>query len=297
MLASAFARQQDQKPKGRESADGVVSVETNLVVLNVTITDAKDRYVAGLKAEDFSVFEDSVPQRIASFSFEEMPFAAAILLDTSASMEPKMSLARAACARFAGGIRDGDLVAIFRFGGTTVKMVQDFTESKDVDPAVWEMRAEGDTPLYDCIVKAAGALSQRPEHRRAILLVSDGADTKSRATMEEALRRVISAGIAVYAVDLSDSALYRSGRRDNGAEILKTLAAKTGGRFFSSPGGNKLRDAFAQTVEELRNQYTITYEPTNDRLDGRWRAIEVRISRPKSNARTRQGYYAIKNRG
>jgi Ca-activated chloride channel family protein len=297
-LAPVRAQRQDkaEKDQNPQQAGEVLSIDTSLVVLNVTITDAKERYVAGLKAQDFQVFEDAVPQRIASFSFEEMPFAAAILIDTSASMEPKMSLARAACARFADSIRLGDMVAIYSFGGATVKMLQDFTESRDVDPAVWETRADGETPLYDALVKAAEELAQRPERRRAIVLVSDGADTKSRATMDEAIRKVVSASVAVYAVDLSDGALSRGPAPGTGAEVLKMLAAKTGGRFFRTPGGSKLRDAFIQTVEELRNQYTITYEPTNEKRDGRWREIEVRVAPPKLNVRTRQGYHAAKNK-
>ena len=298
ILASAHAQQhkQEKQQKTPEREEDVLSVNTDLVVLNVTITDGKDRYVAGLKEGDFKVFEDTVPQHIASFSFQEMPFAAVILLDISASMELKLSLARAACSRFASGTRDGDSVAIYSFGGLDVKVLQDFTESKDVDPSVWEVRAEGETPLYDALVKAAGALAKRPERRRAILLVSDGADTRSRATMEEALRRVGAAGVMVYSVDLSDSALYHTPNRDNGAEVLKAFAAKTGGRFFHTPGGSKLRDAFTQTVEELRNQYTITYEPTNEKRDGRWRTIEVRVARPRLNIRTRQGYHAPRGR-
>lgn len=273
-----------------------ISVETNLVVVNVTVTDARERYIAGLKAEEFRVFEDRAPQRITSFAFEEMPFAAVILLDTSGSMEAKMSLARAACSRFAGGIREGDSVAIYSFGGTKVRMLQDFTELRDVADAVWDLRADGDTPLYDGIVKAAEELGRRPERRRAILLVSDGADTRSHATLDDALRKVAVANAAVYAVDLSDAALYRTARRDSGAEVLKDLAAKSGGRFYRTPGGSQLRDAFMATVEELRSQYTLTYEPSNERRDGRWRTIDVRVNRPALNVRARQGYHAPKAR-
>jgi VWFA-related protein len=78
---------------------------------------------------------------------------------------------------------------------------------------------------------------------------------------------------------------------------MKMLAAKTGGRVFPAPGGTKLRDAFANTVEELRRQYTLGYESTNEKLDGKWRAIEVRVARPGLNIRARQGYYAQKKRG
>ena len=295
VLASVRAQQHDklakeQRPPG--PAGEVLSLNADLVVLNVTVTDVKERYVAGLTADDFSVFEDRMLQRIASFSLEEMPFAAVILFDTSASMEQRMNQARAACARFVSGIRDGDSVAIYSFGGTTVKTLQDFSQSRDVDPAVWDARAVGETPLYDALVKAAEALAKRPERRRAVLLISDGADTRSQASLEQALRKVINASVAVYAVDLSDAALYHTSIRDNGSEVLRAFATRTGGRFFRTPGGGKLREAFTQTVDELRNQYTITYEPTNEKRDGHWRAIEVRVGRPKLNVRTRQGYHA-----
>jgi len=272
-------------------------METNLIVVNVTVTDASDHYVSGLKAEDFKVLENTAQQRILSFSFDEMPFAAAILLDASASMGNKLSLARAACGNFVSGIRDGDVFAIYSFGGFKVKTLQDFTEVRDVPDSVWDMRADGETPLYDAIVKAADALSKRPERRRAILVVSDGADTKSKASLDEATRKATDANALIYAVDLSDRAVYKSERRDNGAEIMKTLATKTGGRFIGAPGGAQLREAFANTVEELRRQYTLTYESTNEKLDGKWRAIEVRVAKPGLNVRTRQGYYAQKKRG
>ncbi|MFN7944770.1 MAG: VWA domain-containing protein [Blastocatellia bacterium] len=286
---TALAQQQEKQ----ESADDVTSVDTTLVVLNVTVTDAKSKYVAGLREKDFSIFEDRAPQKIVSFSFEETPFAAVILMDTSASMSARMSMARAACSYFVSGIREGDNVAIYSFGGTKIKKLQDFSEVRDVDPSLWEVNADGMTPLYDGICEAVESLAKRPERRRAILIVSDGADTTSKHTLEDALKRSLAGQITVYAVDMSDTAVYRTPARDNGSEVLKALAAKTGGRFFPTPGGSKLREAFEQTVEELRNQYTIAYEPTNDKRDGRWRAIDVRTG-ASYTVRTRQGYFASK---
>lgn len=297
-LALSPIRAQQQDPlRNSESDDEAILLETNLVLLNVTITDLKDRYVPGLKVEDFSILEDSSPQQIISFGFEETPFAAVILLDTSASMEKKLTLERAACANFIDGIRAGDLFSIYSFGGTKIKKMQDFTEVRDMPDSVWDLRAEGNTPLYDAIIKAAEALAKRPERRRAILIVSDGADTQSKSTLEQAIRRAIASHASIYAVDLSDSSVYGATPRDNGAEVLKAMAAKTGGRFFRTPGGSKLREAFTNTVNELRNQYTLAYESSNDKLDGRWRSIEVRVARPKLNVRTRQGYYARRIRG
>jgi len=306
-LAPATARQQDpaqkpqdpkQKPEAEvQSQDETITLETNLVVLNVTITDGRDRYVPGLKREDFQIFEDKLQQKIVNFSYDENPFTVAILLDISLSMENKLSLARAACANFVEGLRDGDTFAIYSFGGFKVKTLQDFTEVRDIPDSVWDMKADGETPLYDGIVKAAEALAKRPERRRAILVVSDGADTKSRASLDQALRKTLDAQASIYAVDMTDAAVYHVQPRDNGAEIMKQLAAKSGGKFFPTAGGSKLRDAFAATIEELRHQYTLTYESGNERFDGRWRAVEVKLAKPQFNVRTRQGYYARKQKG
>jgi len=298
-LTQAGARQQDpppkQDPQKNETTD-TLKFETNLVVLNVAITDINGHYVNGLKEKDFSIFEDKKQQQIIDFISDERPFSVAILLDTSLSMEKKLTLARAACAKFVEELRVGDTFAIYSFGGFKVKLHQDFTEIHDVPDSVWDMKVDGETPLYDAIVKASDALAQRPERRRAILVVSDGADTKSSATMDRALRRSLDASVSIFAVDLSDASVYKAQPRDNGAEVMKDLAAKTGGRFFAVAGGGKLRDAFTDTVDELRQQYTLTYESNNERFDGKWRAVEVRITKPHS-VRTRQGYYARKQKG
>jgi Ca-activated chloride channel family protein len=295
----ACAGHQDpQDPQKKpEPEDEVISMETNLVVANVTVTDAGGNHVSGLKAQDFTLLENNARQKILSFNSEETPFAAAILLDVSGSIESKLSLARAACGNFVERIRDGDVFALYSFSGYKVKTLQDFTEVRDLPDSIWDLRADGETPLYDGIVKAAEALSKRPERRRAIILISDGADTKSKASLDEATRKAVGAHVALYAVDLSDKAVFGTMARDNGAEIMKTLATKTGGRFFGAPGGAQLRDALTSAVEELRTQYTLTYESSNEKLDGRWRAIEVRIAKPGLTIRTRQGYYAQKKKG
>jgi Ca-activated chloride channel family protein len=288
-------QQEAQDPqKKSEPAEDVITMETNLIVVNVTVTDALENYVSGLKIEDFKILEDLAPQRILDLSVEEAPFAVAILLDASASMGNKLSLARAACGNFLSGLRDGDMAAVYSFSGFKVKTLQDFSESREAPEAVWDMNARDDTPLYDAIVKAAEGLAQRPERHRAIIVVSDGADTRSKASLDEATRKTMEANALIYAVDMSDRAVFKSDRKDNGAEVMKMLAAKTGGRFISTPGGAQLRDAFAGTIEELRRQYMLSYDSTNEKRDGKWRAIEVRVGRLGVNVRARQGYYARK---
>jgi Ca-activated chloride channel homolog len=276
------------------SEDDTIKVDTDLVVVNVTITDLNNRYVSGLRRDDFRLFENKTQQKIVNFSFDESPFTVVILLDTSGSMENKLSLARAACSQFVNGIRTGDTFAIYSFGGTKVRMLQDFTEVRDLPDSIWGLKAERETPLYDGIVTAAEALAKRPEKRRAILVISDGADTKSKATLDQAMRKSLAAHAAFYAVDLSDNAVFGAPKLDNSAEVMKSLAERTGGRFFRTPGGSKLRDAFDATISELRQQYTLTYESSDARFNGKWRTIEVRVARPQLQIRSRQGYYARK---
>ena len=295
LVGASFA-QQEPKPeqKPAEKSDEAISVETQLVVLNVTVTNTKDDFVGGLKRSDFFILEDKLNQPIVDFSVEVKPFAVAILIDASGSMENKMSLARAACTTFVEGLREDDTFAIYSFSGTKVKQVQDFSDVKDIADFLWDLKADGMTPMYDALVKANEDLLKRPERRRVILLVSDGGDSTSRASLEEVIRKTTDVGITIYSVDMSDRGVYKTTPRDNGGDIMKTLANKTGGRFFASPGGGALREAFAQTIEELRNQYTISYEPKNEKKDGKWRAIDVQLLRMDLKARTRLGYYAPK---
>lgn len=286
----------EQKPeeKVEEKADDPISVDTSVVVLNVTVTDFSENFVGGLKRSDFTILEDKFPQPIADFSIAVKPFATAILLDASGSMGNKMSLARSACTSFVDGLREDDVFAIYSFTGMKVKQVQDFSDIHDISDFLWDMRPDGLTPMYDALVKATEDLLKRPERRRVILLVSDGADSTSKASFDEVIRKATDVGITVYCVDLSDRGVYKTTPRDNGPEVMKNLAQKTGGRFFTSPGGGALREAFAQTIEELRNQYTISYEPRNEKKDGKWRAVEVQLKNPSLKARTRLGYYAAK---
>ena len=294
----AKKKNQTELPATKETEapeeEQVLRVGTTQIVLNAIVTDGLDHHVQGLKPENFNLSEDQKSQTIISFGMEQLPFVAAILLDLSGSMGNKMSLARAACARFADGIRVGDSIAIYSFSKDKVKLMQDFSEVKDVDPIVWDTDPDGETPLYDAVVVASEALGKRVEQRRAILLISDGADTKSKATFEQAIRAASLANVMVYAVDMSEAAFGRGPAKDSSSQILKDFSLKTGGRFFPSPGGSKLRDAFVEAVDELRNQYTLVYEPTNDKQDGKWRAIELTAKNPMLKVRTRQGYYAAK---
>jgi Ca-activated chloride channel family protein len=275
--------------------DEVVRVNTDLVVLNVTVTDSTGQYVKGLRKADFRIYEDGKevdPSLIKSFALQESPFASVVLLDTSGSMETRLSLGRSAAIRFLDGLRDEDVAAVFKFD-TKVEQVQDFSGGRDLAPIAYGLRAKGMTTLNDAIVEASKALVSRSEARKAIVVLSDGIDTYSKASPGKALESALAVGASIYAVDMSatDGGVPRANQT---AAVLKSLAEKTGGRFIATPGGPALRDAFAGIAQELGQQYTMTYRPVNDVRDGKWRALEVKVKREDLTVRTRKGYRAPK---
>ena len=275
--------------------DDVVRVNTDLVVLNVTVTDKNGQYVKSLKKSDFKVYEDGkeVPATaIASFAFQEAPYAAVVLLDSSGSMETRFSLARSAAIRFLDGLREEDVAAVYRFD-SKVERVQEFSGGRDLAPIVYAIRAKGMTTLNDAIVEASKALTDRPETRRAIVVLSDGMDTSSKASSDKAVESALAIGASIFAVDMSSLDTPGFANRQSAAS-LKSFADKTGGRFIATGGGQVLRDAFSGIADELGHQYTIAYRPTNTTRDGKWRTLEVKVDREDLNVRSRKGYRAPK---
>jgi Ca-activated chloride channel homolog len=272
--------------------DEVVKVVTDLVVINATVKGADGRFVHKLGREDFRVFEDGREQPISLFGVEETPFAAAILIDTSGSMEGRLSLARAAAIRFLDGLRAEDVAAVYHFG-SKVEQLQDFAPGRDLPPTAYGLGSRGMTVLHDAVLRAARDLASRPEKRRAIVVLFDGVDTQSSASADKALDAALEAGASVYTVNMADPRAQGAAAL-GAAATLKHFAEKSGGRYLSKPGGRALAEAFAEIVEELSNQYTLGYRPLNRARDGRWREIELKVSRQGVAARTRRGYRAPK---
>lgn len=276
--------------------DDVVRTNTENVVLNVTVTDKSGQYVKGLKPSDFRVYEDGVevkPETFASFSLQESPYAAVVLLDSSGSMEERFTLARSAAIRFLDGLRDEDVAAVYRFD-TKVERVQEFSGGRDLAPIAYAIHAKGMTTLNDAIVEASHSLIERPEHRKAIVILSDGVDTFSKASSDKAVESALAVGASIFAVDMSALEISGSMPRQ-GAGSLKSFAEKTGGRYVAIAGGPALRDAFAGIAEELGQQYTIAYRPVNKNHDGKWRTLEVKLNNHDNlTVRTRKGYRAPK---
>jgi Ca-activated chloride channel homolog len=268
----------------------VVRVNTDLVVLNATVLGKDGKFVSGLRRADFQILEDGKEQKLASFSAAETPFAAAIVIDTSGSMDARLTLARSAAIQFLDGLRESDVAAVYNFD-YKVEQLQDFSPGRDLPPKAFGLRAKTTTALNDAVLRAADDLAVRPEKRRALVVLSDGGENASRASSDKALNHALAGGVTIYAVNMSEEGPTRD---IVGSSILKTFATKSGGQYISTPGGQKLRDAFTAILEELSHQYTLSYVPSNRERDGKWRAIDLKLARPETTVRTRKGYRAPK---
>jgi Ca-activated chloride channel family protein len=275
----------------RGQGEEVIDIRTYTVLLNVYVTDKNGRPVTELPKNLFSVLENGSEQALTFFEAAKTPFAVAILLDSSGSMEERIVLARAAAIHFLDSLRESDVAAVYSFD-SRVRRLRDFEGGRDLPEAFYDLRSRGMTVLYDAILEAAAALGERKEKRRSIIVLSDGADTASRSTFDKALRAASEKDITVYAVDMSPSVSIGVSTLA-GQRILKELSERTGGTYIRASGGEGMRDAFQRISGELGVQYTLAYEPTDLKMDGKWRTIEVRIRRPGLQIRTRKGYFAV----
>jgi VWFA-related protein len=292
-------RDQAQRDQQARDQDDPVRLHSDLILVSVTVTDAKGQYAHGLSLNDFALLEDNTRQSLDSFAAEEAPFAATILIDMSGSMEYRFGLVRGAAASFVEHIRDDDQVAVYGFNNK-VRQFQDFANTRDISEYIWDAKAEDMTRLYDGMDEAINALAARPEKRRAILLITDGCDTTSRnASLDSVMKKALAAGVTIYSVDLiDDNTLLGNGSAATslrrGRSDMKEFSSQTGGRYLHSPQGENLEEAFVNIVDELRNQYTLTYYSTNTKRDGRWRKINVGVARAGTSARARRGYWGPK---
>lgn len=293
--ALPFAISAQKKSDGKTlNDDEAITVDTNLIVVNAVVTDVAGNYVPNLRQKDFQVFEDGKPQRIEMFGAETTPFAAVILLDTSGSMESRMAVARSAAIKFLDGLRGDDAAAIYNFD-SKIKLVQEFSASRDLPFSAFDLKADGMTVLNDAVAEAAKILAKRDEKRRAIIVLSDGADTNSKLSAGKALQAALAADAVIYTVDMSAMDGDHGKARMQSVGALKNFAEKSGGRFVAVAGGAEMRDAFKKIIEELGVQYTIGYQSSNQARDGKWRAIEIKVnSKNAVNTRARKGYNAPK---
>jgi len=274
---------------------------TDLVVLQVAVTDARHRYVPGLRAEDFVVYEDGAPQEIVVFESAAAPLDVMLLMDTSGSMGGRLDVAQRAAIGLVEMLRPGDRAGLVVFN-TSAEFAHPLSEERDrVAAAVRRTSPAGATALYEALYLALKALprAQQPGdiRRQALVVLSDGADNYSRIPFDHVLEAAGAGDVTIFTILLGPSAMgYPLGpnqRWDDAAARfeMRRLAEDTGGRMFIATHLGELAHVYEQIGNELREQYWLAYAPATVRPG--FRRVSVRVIQPAGlQARTRAGYEA-----
>lgn len=289
-----------QDPQGQGTIRGPITVNVHLPV---TVMDSKTgRYITDLKQADFQILEDKVPQTIEGFFAEDLPVDLAVLMDTSNSVKPKLKFEKDAAISFLQTVlRARKDRALFVTFDSEIELHQDFTDridllSKAIDKAV----ARGETRMYDAIYQVCEEkmLAVRDEgRRRAMVIITDGEDTISDRSLQDAIEIAERSNTVVFVISTKAGGFFgvQMGTVDTKEDKeLKKLADETGGRAFFTAEVIALEKSFSTVARELRSQYLIAYSPSNDKFDGKFRQIEVRLpGRKDLKARTKKGYTAL----
>jgi len=265
------------------------SVDVDVLQFTAVVTDGDGRFMTGLKPSDFKVYDDDRLQKITSFESENISLELVAALDVSSSMRAALPYVKTSAKRFLEGLRAGDQVTVLGFNDNVFTLAPRSKDQAARVKAIDLMRAWGGTALYDVILKGLNLLGRHPG-RRSMLLFSDGDDQSSHATLEAAIARAEGNDATIYVIGQG-----RAVRAHDLQEILKRFAKITGGRSFFTEDTSRLDKFFQEILEDLSNQYLISYSYPDDERDGRWHQIRVEVADGKYNVRARDGYRLSKN--
>jgi len=310
-----------------EEDDEPIKIDTEVVNVLFAAQDKNRRLLTDLKKEDVRLMENGQPQEISYFARQvDLPLSLAILIDTSASQERTLPEEKAAAISFLDSVirPEKDEVSVVSFTGETT-LEQGMTNNmarlrraiervEFVPPSGYigggviaggtppisgrNQMTQGSTALWDAIwITSAEVLGPAPEKtRRAIVILTDGVNTFGQKKLDDAVQAALKSEAVIYAVGVGDD--YYGGI-DKGA--LNKITERTGGRAFFPKDETELRKAFDQIQVEMRSQYLIAYEPSNQKRDGSFRTIEIQLQNPelqkqKVSLTHRKGYFAKTNK-
>jgi Ca-activated chloride channel family protein len=296
---------EDLKPviEGAENAaaqattrrDARIRVDVNLVLVPMTVTDPMNRLVTGLERENFQIYDNNLPQAIKSFSTDDAPLTIGIVFDLSGSMGSKFVRARKALSEFLRTCNPQDEFFVVGFNDRPAVIVDYTSDIDDVEARMVMLKPENRTALIDAVYLGVNKLRQAKYDRKALLVISDGGDNRSRYTENELRRVVRESDLQIYSIGIFDQ--YAPTQEEQMGPILLTdLCEMTGGRLFRVTDVAELGDIAARISAELRNEYVIGYRPSEVKKDGNWRKLKVRLVPPAGlpplTVHNRQGYYA-----
>ncbi len=319
LLAPAFVQAQSSVPRPPSSVPRPPSAQNqqstspddqptttfkvNVKLVNVfaTVTDAGGTPVSVLKQDDFQIFEDGIPQQIAVFHREsELPLSIILAIDTSLSTRGDLKLELESARRFAHAIlRPIDGLSLFQFSEIVDQLTPFTADMKTIDRGINRVHPGAATALYDTLYLASDALLDR-RGRKVMVVITDGGDTVSKTSYQEAIREAQQAEVILYSIIIVP--IENSAGRDIGGEhALIQLSRDTGGKYFYASGMEQLDAAFRQISDELRTQYLIAYYPSRRIADSDYRRIEIKVNPATKDypdpaelvVRHRTGYYTM----
>ncbi|HZU08487.1 MAG TPA: VWA domain-containing protein [Pseudacidobacterium sp.] len=272
-----------------------IRVDVNLVLVPLTVTDPMDRLVTGLEKENFFLYENNKLQAIKTFSQEDAPVSIGIIFDMSGSMANKIIRARDSILQFMHTANPQDEFFVIGFNDRP-ELIEDFTSNpQDIEARLTNVRGQHRTALLDAIYFGLNKMKQAKYERRALLIVSDGGDNRSRYTENEVRATVREANVQIYAIGIFDPYAATTEER-LGPVLLNDICSETGGRLFRVDDVSEMGDIAEKISAELRNEYVLGYKPDDPRKDGKWRKLKVKLvpppGLPQLTVHARTGYYA-----
>ena len=313
-VSEANASETAPKAETARADPSALRIETTLVIVPVMAMDKDGKYLPGLAAADFEVYEDGLKQEISDFGGAETPIYVALVLDVSGSTRFKLEDIQEAALDFVAQLRPQDRVMVVSFD-QQVRVEAEFTNDRDkLMRAILRTRTGGRTRVQDALDLTLTERLDKIQGRKAIVTFTDGVDNLSwLATWRDVTARVEESGVIVYPVRydtmadvtavftapaLPPNLKVTGGNRndkveyDRAAQSLKNLAAVSGGRYYEVETISDTKQAFANIADELRRYYWLGYYPANTARDGKYHKINVVISKPGAAIRARQGYRA-----
>ena len=293
----------DEKTQNR---DEVINIDTDLVLLDVTVVDQENNPVMNLKKEDFSIYEDKIKQTIDNVSREEVPVSFGLVIDTSGSMKSKLQTVSDASVSLIKQMRGDDEAFVASFKAEP-ELVQDFTaDRRELEDAISELYTSGGTALLDAIIATADYAQEKGKQRRkALVVISDGLEKNSSVKEKEVMEAIKEDEVQVYLVgfideEMEEKSLFGKSPAKKAKDLLSRIADDSGGHAYFPKDISEIPAIAAQIAKDLRTQYVVSYYPSNDKRDGTFRTIQVNVNSQSSRkliARTRRGYYARNEKG
>jgi VWFA-related protein len=274
-------------------SDQVLKSGVDIVAVTATVFDADGRLVQGLPRDAFEIYEDGELQTITQFTNERVPVGLGLLLDVSDSMfGQRLADARVAVERFLFELLDkSDEFFVLAFNHYPHILTR-WTSTPDVvKRALDELRPNGGTAIYDAVIGALPMIARRSRERAALLVISDGADTASDATISEVRTALLRSDAFVYAIAIDSPKRQAINTRVN-ETALNEITSQSGGRTEVVRDMEGLHTATARIAEELNNQYVMAY-PSRHATDGKYHSIRVKVTTPGHRVRARNGYVGV----